>query len=119
MFSLGRPSKAWVSQYYGWAVWYISENAALFERLMKLHSNLPILYGSDSHQMHCYCIICMVWLQVMTVMIYIFFDTAPPQPAKFIRHGPILNYAHVRVCFWCFLCFISIRYLMVFYWVIF
>ena len=67
----------------------------------------------------CIVIVSFVWLQVMTVMIYIFFDTAPPQPAKFIRHGPILNYAHVRVFFWCFLCFISIRYLMVFYWVIF
>ena len=67
----------------------------------------------------CIVIVSFVWLQVMTVMIYIFFDTAPPQPAKCIRHGPILNYAHVRVCFWCFLCFISIRYFMVFYWVIF
>ena len=68
----------------------------------------------------CIVIVSFVWLQVMTVMIYIFFDTAPPQPAKFIRHGPILNYAHVRVCvFLCFLCFISIRYIMVFYWVIF
>ena len=47
----------------------------------------------------CIVIVSFVWLQVMTVMIYIFFDTAPPQPAKFIRHGPILNYAHVRVFF--------------------
>ena len=38
-------------------------------------------------------------------MTYIFFDTAPPQPAKFIRHGPILNYAHVRVCFLVFFMF--------------
>ena len=53
----------------------------------------------------CIVIVSFVWLQVMTVMIYIFFDTAPPQPAKFIRHGPILNYAHVRVCFWVFFMF--------------